>query len=387
MQRINAIDFTRGLVMIIMALDHTRDLLHISSLTQSPTDLSTTTPALFFTRWITHLCAPIFVFLSGTSAYLSLQRTGNVTEARKFLLRRGIWLIILEFTIISFGIWFDLKFRTFFFQVIAAIGFSFIVLALLLKLPARVIGLIGLLIVFGHNLVSILPLGAATPLSRVALTLFNPNIFQITPQLTFFVGYPPIPWLGIMLIGFSVGPLFTLPVAQRKSFFWRTGLATVVFFICLRFSNIYGDPAAWSMQNAGLFTFLSFLNTTKYPPSLLYTCMTLGIMFLIFWLVDGFKNKLVQIISTYGKVPLFYYIIHWYLLHLILLAMVFLQGFHWDDLQFGTFLFGRPKQPSGVNLAVIYFIWLSVVVALYPLCHWYQRYRSNHPEKTWLRYL
>ncbi|QMU30084.1 DUF1624 domain-containing protein [Adhaeribacter radiodurans] len=387
MQRISVIDFTRGLVMIIMALDHTRDLLHVSSLTQDPTNLASTTPLLFFTRWITHLCAPIFVFLSGTSAYLSLQRNHNVAEGRKFLLKRGLWLVLLEFTVISFGIWFDLKFRTLFFQVIAAIGFSFMILALLLKLSPRTIGIIGLIIVLGHNLFPLIPLGTGSLLAQAVSALFIPNIFQVTPQLTFFIGYPLIPWLGIMLIGYAVGPLFALPIAQRKRFFLRAGLATLVFFALLRFSNVYGDPRGWEMQKADLFTFLSFINTTKYPPSLLYSCMTLGILFLIIWLVDGIQNKVVQIINTYGKVPLFYYILHWYLLHLTLLAMVFLQGFHWEDLQFGTFQFGRPKQPSGVELPIVYFIWLSVVVALYPLCHWYQNYKATHPEKTWLRYL
>lgn len=387
MPRISSIDFTRGLVMIIMALDHTRDLLHVTSLTQDPTALATTTPLLFFTRWITHLCAPTFVFLSGASAYLSLQRTGDITAGRKFLLRRGFWLVVLEFTVISFGIWFDWQFRTLFFQVIAAIGCSLILLALLLKLPTRVIGAIGLIIVFGHNLLTLIPPQNASPLVQIISVLFRPNIFQLSPQLTFFIGYPLIPWLGIMLIGFATGPFFTLPLLTRKQLFLRTGLASLALFVGLRFSNVYGDPATWSSQKAGIFTFLSFLNTTKYPPSLLYTCMTLGIMFLILAFTDGLKSKMVRVISTYGRVPLFYYIIHWYLLHLILFAVVFLQGYQWSDLQFGTFQFGRPKAASGVDLPTIYLIWLSVVVALYPLCNWYQKYKLSHPEKVWLRYL
>jgi len=370
-----------------MALDHTRELLHLTSITQNPVDLVTTTPALFFTRWMTHLCAPIFVFLSGTSAYLSLHRVKNVPESRRFLLSRGLWLVILECTIVTFGVWFDLQFRTLLLQVIAAIGLSFIILAFLIRLPTKVIGLIGFIILLGHNLLAFLPVANKSPVYQILLALFSPNVFAVTPQFTVILAYPLVPWLGIMLVGFSAGPLFYRNLAVRKPLFFKIGLAALVFFVLLRFTNLYGDPAPWSVKKNAVFTFLSFINITKYPPSLLFCCVTLGIMFLILSFAEELKGKLAKIIIVYGRVPLFYYILHWYLLHLIMLVVVFLQGYQWADLQFGVFQFGRPKETSGLGLGAVYLVWISVVVALYPLCNWYQSYKANHPQNQWLRYL
>ncbi|QNF32000.1 DUF1624 domain-containing protein [Adhaeribacter swui] len=387
MQRINAIDFARGLVMIIMALDHTRELLHITSQTQSPTDLNTTTAALFFTRWITHFCAPVFVFLAGTSAYLSRQRIRNVALSRRFLLSRGIWLVVLECTVVSFGIWFDLQFRTLLLQVIAVIGLSFIILALLLRLSSKTIGLIGLMIILGHNLLDYLPLNNNSAVVQLIMPLFRSAVFPVTPQFTIVLAYPLVPWLGIMLAGFGAGPLFSLPVATRKAIFLKICLATFSFFLLLRFSNFYGDPATWSGQKNSIFTFLSFINVTKYPPSLLFTCLTLSVLFLVLAFAEDLKGKLVKIITIYGRVPLFYYILHWYLLHTIMLVVVFLQGYQWADLKFGVFQFGRPEQPSGVGLGATYLIWFSVVVVLYPFCNWFQKYKASHPQKQWLRFL
>jgi uncharacterized membrane protein len=386
MRRVDAIDFARGLVMIIMALDHTRDLFHLHALTQSPTDLATTTPWLFFTRWITHLCAPIFVFLSGTSAYLSFQKRADMAETRQFLLRRGLWLLVLEFTVVSFGIWFDVKFRTSLFQVIAAIGFGFIVLGFLIKLPPKAIGLLGLLILLGHNL---LPASfpAGSPFQQLLSALLRPNVFQVSPHHTLVIGYPPVPWLGMMLAGFASGPLFGMAPVKRKALFLKIGLACLALFTLLRYPNFYGDPAPWLTQENTLFTFLSFINVTKYPPSLLFCCLTLGLMWLILSFAEGLKNAFSRVVILYGQVPLFYYLVHWYLLHTLMVLLMLLQGFQWSDLDFGPFHFGRPQQPSGLRLGAVYLVWLSVVTGLYPVCRWYGSYRSRHPEKKWLRYL
>lgn len=369
-----------------MALDHVRDLMHVTSLTQDPTNLSTTTPILFFTRWITHLCAPTFVFLSGASVYISFKNQGNFAESRRFLLKRGIWLIILEFTIINFAIWSDIQFRILISQVIAAIGFGLIMLALLQKIPSRTIGGIGLVIIFGHNLLQ------GISFNHPALTFlwslfFSPNVFPITPQFTFFVAYPFVPWLGIMLVGFASGELFELSVVKRKKILLQIGMVLLTIFALIRFTNLYGDPSQWSTQKNTIFTFLSFINTTKYPPSLLYSLMTLGIMFLILSFADGIKSKFIEIVSVYGKVPLFYYLIHWYIIHSLMFVMVFLQGFLWADLPFGPFSFGRPPTGSGVELWLVYLIWLSVVVFLYRLCQWYGHYKASHRTNKWLRYL
>ncbi|MFN7929496.1 MAG: heparan-alpha-glucosaminide N-acetyltransferase domain-containing protein [Blastocatellia bacterium] len=386
MKRIHTIDFVRGVVMVIMALDHTRDLMHVTAITQSPTDLTTTTPALFFTRWITYFCAPIFVFLAGTSAYLSAQKQNDLAVTRRFLLRRGIWLVVLEFTVVNFAIWFDLKFRTFIFQVIAAIGLSFIVLALLLRLSPRVIGLIGLLIIFMHDLLT-LGLPRSGGLWRTILSpLFVLTPVPLSPNLLLIISYPLIPWLGILLVGYAAGKLFERPAIEQQSILLKLGAGALVLFVVLRFLNVYGDPAKWAMQRNAVFTVLSFFNISKYPPSLLFTLLTLGAMFLLLAWAETFPTILQRIFSVYGRVPLFYYLPHFYLLHVLMFGMVFLQGFGWSDLVFG-FNFGRPKTGSGVGLPAIYLIWLAVVAALYPLCRWYGEYKAAHHDKEWLRYL
>jgi uncharacterized membrane protein len=385
MKRINSIDFMRGLVMIIMVLDHTRDFMHTTSITQSPTDLTTTTPMLFFTRWITHLCAPTFVFLSGTSAYVSLKNKSNFSAGRKFLFTRGVWLIILEFTLVNFGLWFDIHFQNFLFDVIAAIGFGFIILSFLLKASPKTIGIIGLIIIFSHNLFSFIPLGN-TLSENILSALFVPKVFPLTSTRMFIVGYPPIPWLGVMLVGFACGKLFQHSIEARKKIFVKIGVAALSLFVLLRFINIYGDPAPWSKQKDALYTFLAFINVTKYPPSLLFCLLMLAFMFLIFALIEGVKNKYTNVVETYGKVPLFYFVVHWYILHPIVFVMVYLQGFKTSDMVFG-FNFGRPKEGSGVNLWLIYLVWIGVVILMYPLCEWYGKYKKQHREKKWLSYL
>ncbi|MFC0182021.1 Uncharacterized membrane protein [Pseudarcicella hirudinis] len=387
MKRINSIDFVRGLVMVIMALDHVRDLMHVSSITQDPTDLSTTTPLLFMTRWITHLCAPTFVFLSGTSAYLSLKNHGNLKASQSFLLSRGLWLIFLEFTVVNFGIWFDLHFRVVLLQVIAAIGFGFVMLSFLQKLSIKTLTIIGLIITFGHNLLQFVSFNGNPVVNFLGSYFFRSNAFQVTPQFTLVTGYPVIPWLGIMLLGFAAGKIFELPEADRKKILWQTSAGCLILFFAIRFINLYGDPAPWAVQKSLTFTFLSFINVSKYPPSLQYSLVTLGLMFLILFLAEGWKGKFIEIIKVYGKVPLFYYLIHWYLAHSIMLIMVFAQGFQAKDLIFGAFGFGRPKEGFGFELPVVYLIWLGIVISLYPLCKWYGKYKMQHRDNKLLRYL
>lgn len=387
MKRINSIDFVRGLVMVIMALDHIRDLMHIPSLTQNPTDLTTTTAGIFLTRWITHLCAPTFVFLSGASAYISFKNSNNLAESKRFLLSRGIWLIVLEFTVINFALWFDIHFRILMLQVICAIGVGLVVIAFLLKIAPRNIGIAGLVIIFSHNLLQGIGFPKYPALNFASSVLFAPNFFQVTPNFAFLVGYPLIPWLGIMLLGYGFGHFFAIPDEKRKKLFLQFGGGALLLFVLIRFINIYGDPAPWSAQKTPLFTFFSFINVTKYPPSLLYTLVTLGIMFLVLSFTDGVKNKFIDIFSVYGKVPLFYYLIHWYLVHSIMVIMLFLQGFGIKDLNFAPFSFGRPQTGSGVELSIIYAIWLGVAIILYPLCLWYGKYKAKHRDNKWLRYL
>ena len=386
MKRISSIDITRGIVMIIMALDHTRDLMHTTSVTHQPTDLLTTTPTLFFTRWITHLCAPTFVFLAGVSAYISFRNKNNFKDSRRFLLSRGIALIITEFTLVNFGLWFDIHFSVFLFDVIATIGFGFIILSLLLKTSAKTIGTIGLVIIFCHNLIPFIPVNQSSLFIKVLMPFFAPGAIPFGDGKLFVMGYPPIPWLGIILIGFALGKLFELPEAQKKKLFLKIGLASITLFVIIRTINIYGDSFQWASQKNGFYTFLSFMNVTKYPPSLQFCLVMLGLMFLILSAVEGMKNKFTEIATVYGKVPLFYFILHWYILHPIMFLIVFLQGYKISDLVFG-FNLGRPKGPSGVNLWLIYLIWILVVIMLYPVCKWYGKYKQTHKEIKWLRYL
>lgn len=386
MKRISSIDITRGLVMVIMALDHTRDLLHTRSLTQSPTDLTTTTPILFFTRWITHLCAPAFVFLSGVSAWIALEAGADKRAGRRFLLGRGLVLVLVEFTLVNFGMNFDWHFRFFLFEVIATIGAGFIILSFLSRLSWKAVAVIAAILFFGHHLLTLLPL-PSNPALRFVCTLFLTLGVFSGKNITFLIAYPILPWLRIMLAGFVAGRLFTLPTERRSRLFLRLGLAALGGFVLLRFVNVYGDPARWSVQKDALFTILSFLNISKYPPSLLFSLVTLGIILLVLSAAEGKDNAVARILLVYGRVPLFYFLVHFYLLHLLLFVMVYLQGFHPADLRFGPFLIGRPEKGSGLPLGGVYFVWIGVVIALYPVCKWYGRYKAEHREKKWLRYL
>jgi uncharacterized membrane protein len=372
--------------MILMALDHTRDMMHVDSLTQSPTDLTSASPELFFTRWITHFCAPTFVFLAGLSAFLSFKNKNDIAASRQFLLSRGIWLIILEFSLVNFGIFFDMHFSNFLFDVIATIGFGFVMLSLMLKISVKTIGIIGIVIIFCHGIFSLIPFSNGSLIRVILSPLFLPGAFPITSKITFVMAYPPIPWLGIMLAGFATGNFFQLSSLKRKKSFLAIGLSALTLFMMIRFINIYGDSIPWSTQKNGLYTFLSFINITKYPPSLLFCLLTLGVMFLILCFSEGLKSKFSDFVIVYGRVPLFYFLVHFYLIHLLMLAMVYLQGFKTPDLIFG-FNFGRPKSGSGVSLFVVYLVWIGVVIVLYPVCKWYGNYKAKHKEKAWLTYL
>lgn len=383
MRRLASIDIARGLVMVIMALDHTRDLLHINAVVQSPTDLTTTTPLLFFTRWVTHLCAPSFVFLSGISAYLALK----AGSPARFLLTRGIWLIIVEFTLVNFAMSFDVHFRLFLFEVIATIGAGFILLYLLCRLSPAILAAIGLALVFGHDLASLIP-SPSNGFARFVLTLFfSPGAFPLPGGRLFVVAYPILPWLGIMLLGFASGRFFERSIFERKRIFLRLGLASIALFLVIRGVNVYGDPAPWAVQKTGVLTVLSFLNLTKYPVSLSFSLCMLGILMGVLWLAEGGDNRLTRVLQVYGRTPLFYFIIHFFLIHSLMLFLVLAQGHSLSDLPFGPFLEGRPTPHWGLSLGWVYGIWGSVVVTMFPLCRWYGAYKARHKEWWWLRYL
>jgi uncharacterized membrane protein len=391
-KRIDSIDILRGIAMVVMALDHVRDYFHITANTADPLDLNTTTPALFFTRWITHFCAPIFVFLSGTSIFLqSLRKTKS--ELSSFLIKRGLWLIFAEVAIITFGWSFNPYYNFHFLQVIWAIGISMVMLGILIWLPYNIILVLGLIIVLGHNLFDI-------PESDLGFTpnfwwdllhhgFFTP--YSYAPGHSVLIIYPFVAWTGVMMLGYCAGIFFTTDYtpSQRKKLLNITGFVLILFFIVLRFYNIYGDPKPWKPQDSLLHSFFSFISVNKYPPSLLFLFVTIGPSLLLLAVLEQTQNRVTQIFKVYGRTAFFYYILHIYLIHLLATISFFLNGHTMVDVsnigQQFPFLFLVPGE--GYGLPVVYLVWLLVVVMLYPVCKCYDRYKSAHKEKWWLSYL
>ena len=383
-KRIESIDIVRGTIMVIMVLDHVRDYFHADSLRFSPEDFSHTTPYIFFTRWITHFCAPVFVFLAGTSAFLSGQRKTK-RQLSKFLLTRGLWLIIVELTVVNFAWSFNYKLPFIGLGVIWVIGISMIVLAAVIHLRFKLGLLLGLVLVFGHNLLD--PIHFDGFLWSV---LHESKVFQINETHFIRVTYPLLPWIGIMILGYCFGRLYTrdFTVERRKKWLLVMGTGAIALFVLVRAINIYGDPAPWSNQSSEIFTPLSFLNTTKYPPSLLYTLMTLGPTMLFLALAEKISVGSARAIIHIGRVPMFFYILHLYLIHVFAMFAAGFSGFKWTDmiLQRRTWLDPQLKG-YGFSLGVTYLVWIGIVLLLYPLCKWYDKYKTRHKEKWWLSYL
>jgi uncharacterized membrane protein len=380
--RIESIDILRGLVMIIMALDHTRDFFHIQS---DPTNLATTTPILFFTRWITHFCAPVFVFLSGTSAFLS-GRKKTKKQLSTFLLIRGIWLIIVEVAIFNLLLTFDPTYSFIVLQVLWAIGCSMVVLALMIWLPLPVIFLTGLVIVCGHNILDVFDFTKPGTTPFWWGLLHQQSFFPYDGNRTFGILYPLIPWPGLMMIGYCLGSFYVkeYDAIKRQKSLMLIGVFVTMFFIVLRFANVYGDPSSWSVQRNWVTTVLSFLNVTKYPPSLLFLSMTLGPALIFLSVIEKKPGRWTKVVSVYGRVPFFYFLIHFFLLHLICLILFFLNGNSLSAANTGLIHF--RQETFGYSLRVVYLIWITVVVVLYPVCKWYDQLKLSH-KKWWLSYL
>jgi uncharacterized membrane protein len=386
--RIESIDILRGIVMVIMALDHVRDFFHHDSLIyRDPLNLSTTWPALFATRWVTHFCAPVFVFLSGTSCFLYSQRGRTKKQVAFFLFTRGLWLILAEIFIIN-TLWEFSNFESLLvLQVIWAIGLSMVILSLLQFLPYKIVLVIGLVIVFGHNLLDGIrveqPLVASLGWSIVHVL----HPYQLTPHFTLFIAYPFLPWLGLMILGYCLGKLYTkqTDAAWRKKFLLIAGISVVCLFIIIRFINFYGDMHEWSPQQTTLLTFFDFIKTTKYPPSLLYILMTIGPALIILSFTENVSNWFTRFIMVFGKVPFFYYILHVSLIHSMAWIFFFVSGRGSGDIDF---MERAPFKPdAGYPLWAVYVIWISVIIILYFPCKWYSRYKASHPENKWLSYL
>ena len=389
-QRIASIDILRGIVMIIMALDHARDFYHSEAMIADPTDLETTTPALFFTRWITHFCAPVFIFLSGVSAYLGGQYKTKA-QLSSFLITRGLWLVIAEATLISLGWTFNPLFNFTGLQVIWAIGCSMILLGLLVRLPYRAIAVVGILLFFGHNIIDHLTHPAKGTTGDILFKIFltgSGDLYPYAPKHFVAIFYAILPWTGTMIMGYVFGRLFTteFTAEQRNKLCLGTGFTLITLFILLRSGNFYGDNHPWSSQKTPFFSFLSFINTTKYPPSLLYLCMTLGPAIALLPVLNKLTGKAGNVIQVYGSVPFFYYICHIYLIHLICVILFFATGHNTSEIvgEHTPFLF-RPDT-FGFSLGVVYLLWLLVVILLYFPCRWYSRYKKTH-KHWWLSYV
>jgi uncharacterized membrane protein len=397
--RIDSVDLLRGIVMVLMMLDHTRDFVHNAALQFDATDLSRTNVALFLTRWITHYCAPVFVFLAGTGAYLQLACGKTKSELSRFLVTRGIWLIVLELTLVRLGMWFSLDVRLFgFLQVIWVIGVSMIVLGALVYLPVKVVGGFGLAMIALHNLLDQFRVtgwhGPGSPVPSFTGKLwillhqaFEPFPIAGFPSPVVIVIYPLIPWIGVMAAGYAFGVVYQLDAQRRRRLLPIIGGTATALFILLRAINIYGDPAPWSTQKSFVFTMLSFVNTTKYPPSLLFLLMTLGPAILALAAFESRSGGRVrEFFVTFGRVPLFFYLLQWYTAHLIavLLNLAFGKPVHWLFQTPIDWIGTRPN--AGFNLAVVYLSWISGVLLLYPLCRWFAGVKQRRRD-WWLSYL
>lgn len=377
--RLIAIDLLRGVVMLLMTLDHVRD--HFTIAHFSPTDLSQTTAALFFTRWITHFCAPVFFLLSGLGIYLGRQSGKSLQHLTIYLLLRGLLLMLLEVTIISLAWSFLLEPGLFELGVVWALGCSMVLMAIFIHLPLPVILFVGIALIAGHNLLDSITL-TQFPTANGALA-WQGWLWSIMHIPHGPVLYPLLPWCGVMMLGYGLGPIYILTVYKRQRLLSIIGFGLCLAFVGLRLHNGYGDPKPWTEQSTPLFTVLAWLNTHKYPPSLMYLLMTLGPAFFCLAWMEKLSGRIVQIISLFGQVPLFYYLLHLYVIHALTLTIGVLHGYPATD--FLTPFFAFPKT-WGFSLSAVYLFWLGIVILLYPLCAWYADLKSRY-RNTILSYL
>jgi uncharacterized membrane protein len=380
--RLESIDVVRGVIMIVMALDHTRDFFGQTSF--SPTDLTQTTIPLFFTRWITHFCAPVFFLLTGTGAYLSLRKKSK-PELSRFLFTRGLWLIFLELTLFRcLGLQFNFDYHLTLLDVLWALGWAMIVLSGLVHLPTALVTAFGVVMIAGHNVLD--PVQSSNPVWTILHSL---NFIVAPPRHAFFVAYTLIPWVGVTAVGYGLGQIYAWASKRRRMFLLRAGLGLTASFVILRLINIYGNPVRWSAQKSAAFTALSFLNTNKYPPSLLFLLMTLGPALLFLGAVDGGTPRFLRPALVLGKVPMFYYLLHFPLIHLLAIAVCYARygQVHWMFESPSIDKFPITPPPGwGFSLSVVYLVWASVVLMLYPLCRRFAGLKQRRDD-AWLSYL
>jgi uncharacterized membrane protein len=379
--RVQAVDLVRGLVMVIMALDHIREFW--TPMTMRAEDVAQASAALFFTRWVTHFCAPTFVFLSGVSIWLSARKQLSRARTSRFLFTRGLWLVAVEVVLISFVLQWQTSLILL--EVIWAIGGSMVLLAALIWLPRGVLAALAVVIIAGHNMLPVIqPVTASN--AGWALLHNPPFLLPLGGNLPpLLVAYSVGPWLGVMLAGYVLGPWFALPLPQRNRRLRWAGLLALGLFIALRTTNWYGDPAPWSAQPRGPgYTVLSFLNVTKYPPSLLFLCLTLGVALLLLSVAEEASSRPARWLRTFGQVPFFYFVAH--------LLLISGAALVWTQVAFGhpvNLAFVTPKEwPAAYHPSLLraYAVWALVILTMYWPCRWYQRYKQRH-SYWWLSYL
>lgn len=378
--------------MVIMALDHVRDFFHASALSFSPTDLSRTTPVLFFTRWITHFCLPVFMFTAGIGAFLYGNRGHSRRQLSRFLLTRGIWFIVLELTVLRVAYDFSFSFR---FPILLLIlwifGACMVVMAALIHLPVRWLAALSLAVIALHECLDGIQASRFGSGAWVWDILHQPGAFPFAGEM-FVVAYPVLPWVGVMAAGYSFGQVFLFEPVARRSLMLRIGLASTIAFLVIRAINRYGDPTPWAHQKSGIFTVLSFLNCTKYPASLDFLLMTLGPAILLLAYFDGRSFKATHPIIVFGRVPLFYFVLHFYLIHTLAVIAAWLRyGSSAARFTFSLIpSMGGPRDlfPAnfGFQLWVVYGVWILTVAILYPLCRWFARVKASRRD-WWLSYL
>jgi uncharacterized membrane protein len=382
--RIESIDALRGLVVVLMAIDHVRVF--------SGVPAGGPTPGIFFTRWITHFVAPAFVFLAGTAAFLHGRKLGDRAALARFLVSRGLWLVLLEFTVIRFAWTFNFDLAHYMLAgVIWVIGWSMVILAALVYLPVRAVGIFGLIVIAGHNIMDVL--------ARPHLDAIRESPFNWLWSLTYFafevggtgplvVLYSLVPWVGVMAAGYAFGSLFLLEPSRRRQIFLRIGSAAVLLFIVLRGLNAYGDPRHWQAGQSAVGTLLSFLNTSKYPASLLFLLMTLGPALLALAWLERANNAFVHMLQVFGRVPMFYYLLHIPLIHVLALLVSLMRQGSVSPWLFENHPMGNGPAPPGYiwNLWLLYAVTAIAVAMLYPACRWFGQVKRNSRSR-WLSYV
>ncbi len=391
--RIGSVDLIRGAVMILMAIDHVR--------VYSGVPAGGPTPGVFFTRWITHFCAPAFLFLAGTSIFLYGRKHAGVS---RYLLIRGVWLIFLEFTFLRVAWTFNFDFMHYEMAgVIWVIGICMILMAGLVKLPLPLVGTIGVVIIAAHNLMDSHMGTLLDGLDQNRLSglwkIFYVGFFAGPIQFglngpSLIVLYSIIPWIGVMAAGFAFGKILTLDPARRNRLCLAVGLSAIAIFLVLRGFNLYGDPRPWHAAAQGrngappMPAFLSFLNTTKYPASLSFLLMTLGPIIALMPLLEGVSGAVARAITLFGRVPFFFYMLHIPLIHALALVVSKVRLGVVSPWLFANHPMGNPEPPEGYvwSLPLLYLIWAIAILLLYPACRWFAALKARKSD-WWLQYL